>query len=240
MSTSEVTTSVTHTATEHAGPHIPAAKGDWIHDWAIGGIHITNTVFSTWLFMGFLAILIAVLYMAITTDRLPRIRAFGLDIVSRILAYATGLIGDRGMAHRYMWLLGGLMVVIFLGNLFGLILDWLVLVSAGNWLGVYLRPIYSDLSTTLVFSTTVILVAQITAFYMKGPLTHLGHYLFNYHGDTTAEKIVSVFVGWLHFAGEFIRIGSLSMRLFLNIFVGAILISVMIYVGGLIIPQYTG
>ena len=240
MSTSEVTTSVTHTAAEHAGPHIPAAKGDFIHDWAIGGIHITNTVFSTWLFMGFLAILIAVLYMAITTDRLPRIRAFGLDIVSRILAYATGLIGDRGMAHRYMWLLGGLIVVIFLGNLFGLILDWLVLVSAGNWLGVYLRPIYSDLSTTLVFSTTVILVAQITAFYMKGPLTHLGHYLFNYHGDTTAEKIVSVFVGWLHFAGEFIRIGSLSMRLFLNIFVGAILISVMIYVGGLIIPQYTG
>jgi F0F1-type ATP synthase membrane subunit a len=231
MSTSEVTTSVTHTAAEHAGPHIPAAKGDWIHDWAIGGIHITNTVFSTWLFMGFLAILIAVLYMAITTDRLPRIRAFGLDIVSRILAYATGLIGDRGMAHRYMWLLGGLIVVIFLGNLFGLILDWLVLVSAGNWLGVYLRPIYSDLSTTLVFSTTVILVAQISAFMLKGPLTHIGHYIFNYHGDTTAEKIVSVFVGWLHFFGEFIRIGSLSMRLFLNIFVGAILISVVVFVG---------
>jgi F-type H+-transporting ATPase subunit a len=240
MSTLEATTSVTHTAAEHAGPHIPAAKGDFIHDWAIGGIHITNTVFSTWLFMGFLAILIAVLYMAIRTDRLPRIRAFGLDIVSRILAYATGLIGDKGIAHRYMWLLGGLIVVIFLGNLFGLILDWLVLVSEGNWLGAYLRPIYSDLSTTLVFSTTVILVAQITAFYMKGPLNHLGHYLFNYHGDTTAEKIVSVFVGWLHFAGEFIRIGSLSMRLFLNIFVGAILISVMIYVGGLIPAFHTG
>lgn len=45
-----------------------------------------------------------------------------------------------------------------------------------------------------------------------------------------AEKIVSVFVGWLHFVGEFIRIGSLSMRLFLNIFVGAILISVIVYV----------
>lgn len=190
--------------------------------------------------MGFLFILIGFLYIAIRTDKMPRLRAFGLDIVSRILAYATGLIGDKGMAHRYMWLLGGLIVVIFLGNLFGLILDWLVLVSEGNWLGAYLRPIYSDLSTTLVFSTTVILVAQITAFYMKGPLNHLGHYLFNYHGDTTAEKIVSVFVGWLHFAGEFIRIGSLSMRLFLNIFVGAILISVMIYVGGLIPAFHTG
>lgn len=123
------------------------------------------------------------------------------------------------------------MVVIFLGNIFGLVMDFLVLSSRDEWLGDYLRPIYSDLSTTLVFSTTVILIAQLTALYLKGPLNHLKHYFFNFHGDTLAEKIVSIFVGWLHFFGEFIRIGSLSMRLFLNIFVGAILISVMVYVG---------
>lgn len=82
------------------------------------------------------------------------------------------------------------MIVIFLGNITGLIFDWLVLVSKDEALGAYLRPIYSDLSTTLVFSLTVILVAQLTAFYLKGPVHHLGHYLFNYHGDSTAEKIV--------------------------------------------------
>jgi F-type H+-transporting ATPase subunit a len=48
---------------------------------------------------------------------------------------------------------------------------------------------------------------------------------------------VSVFIGWLHFFGEFIRIGSLSLRLFLNIFVGIILIAVMTYMGTLI-PGY--
>lgn len=68
----------------------------------------------------------------------------------------------------------------------------------------------------------------------------LKHYLFHYHGDTTAEKVVSVFIGWLHFAGEFIRIGSLSMRLFLNIFVGMILISVTIYIGEMIPSLHTG
>ena len=117
-----------------------------------------------------------------------------------------------------MWLLGGLMIIVFVGNLFGLILDWFVLVSANNehgvpWLAVYFRPMYSDLSTTLVFSSAVILTAQITAFAMKGPVNHLRHYLFNFHGDSMAEKFVSVFVGWLHFVGEFIRIGSLSMRI---------------------------
>ena len=144
--------------------------------------------------MGMLFILVAFMYGAIRTKTLPKLRAFGLDIVSRILAYATSLVGDRDVARRYMWLLGGLIVAIFLGNLSGLIFDWLVLISKDEWLGHYLRPIYSDLSTTLVFSFTVILTAQLTAFYLKGPLNHLGHYLFNYHGDTTAEKIVGVFV----------------------------------------------
>lgn len=129
MSTTELITEV-----EHTGPHIPAPKGDIIHGWSFFGIDISNTVFSTWLFMGFLFLLIAILYVAIRTDKLPRLKAFGLDITNRLLAYSTGLLGDRGLAHRYMWLLGGLMIVIFAGNIFGLILDWLVLVSAGNWL----------------------------------------------------------------------------------------------------------
>lgn len=227
-------------ASESGWPHIPAPKWEIIEWWSIVGFPITNTIFSTWIFMGILFILIGVMYIAIRTSSLLKLRAFGLDITARILAYATSLIGDSKIAKNYMWLLGGLIIVIFLGNLTGLMFDWLVLVSKDEWLGVYLRPIYSDLSTTLVFSLTVILVAQLTAFYLKGPLHHLKHYLFNYHGDTTAEKIVGVFVGWLHFAGEFIRIGSLSMRLFLNIFVGAILIGVVVYVGEQIPSFHTG
>jgi F0F1-type ATP synthase membrane subunit a len=92
------------------------------------------------------------------------------------------------------------MVIIFVGNLYGLILDWMVLVSKDHSLGHYLRPMFSDLSTTLVFSLTVIMVAQFTAFKLKGPLSHIGHYLWNFHGDSKAEKFVSVFIGWLHFA----------------------------------------
>ncbi len=91
------------------------------------------------------------------------------------------------------------MFVIFTGNIFGLLLDWLTIVSKEEWLGDYIRPIYSDFSTTLVLSLTVVIVAQITAFYLKGPRKHLGHYLFHFEGGTITEKIVNVFVGWLHF-----------------------------------------
>jgi hypothetical protein len=68
--------------------------------------------------MAVLFVLISIFYVAITTRWLPSIRTFGLDIVNRIFSYATGLLGDKGLARRYMWILGGLMVVIFAGNIF--------------------------------------------------------------------------------------------------------------------------
>jgi F0F1-type ATP synthase membrane subunit a len=98
---------------------------------------------------------------------MPKLKAFGLDVNARMLSYIGGLLGDSRAARKYLWLLGGLMVLIFVGNLFGLVLDLLVLISHDEWLAQYLRPIYSDLSTTLVFSLTVIMVAQLSAFYLK-------------------------------------------------------------------------
>lgn len=83
-----------HASAEMAGPHIPSSKGANILDWNIGGIHITNTVFSTWIFMLILFVLIGFLYAAIRTNRFPKLKTFGLDIVSRIFSYATSLIGD--------------------------------------------------------------------------------------------------------------------------------------------------
>ena len=117
--------------------------------------------------MVFIFVLVGVLHTAIRTQSLPRVRAFGLDVVARIFAYLTPLLGSAQMARRYIWLLGGLVVVVLSGNIFGLILDWFVLISANSWLATYFRPMYSDLSTTLVFSLTVIIIAQATAIAMK-------------------------------------------------------------------------
>jgi F0F1-type ATP synthase membrane subunit a len=160
-------TETTHATTEHVGPHIPSSKGEIIPGFTVAGFPITNTILSTWIFMAVFFVLIAVFYTAITTKALPRIKALGLDVVNRIFSYATSLLGSAQMARRYMWLLGGIIVIVFVGNIFGLILDWLVLISEKEWLAAYLRPMYSDLSTTLVFSLTVIIVAQITAIAMK-------------------------------------------------------------------------
>jgi F-type H+-transporting ATPase subunit a len=98
----------------------------------------------------------------------------------------------------------------------------------------YLRPINSDLNTTVVLAATTILVAQLTGILTKGVFHHFGHYLFNFSGQTLIEKIINVPVGWIHFLSEFTRVLSLSVRLFANIFAGIALISVMAYIGDMI------
>ena len=56
--------------------------------------------------MGVLFLLVAFMYAAISTEKLPRLRAFGLDIVNRIYMYARNLVGDEKIAKNYLWLLG--------------------------------------------------------------------------------------------------------------------------------------
>lgn len=129
-------------------------------------------------------------------------------------------------------MLGGFFAFILLANFFGLILDWLGLVSPV--VHHYTRPFNSDMSTTLALAITVIIVAHIAGMMNKGFFSHWKHFLFNFSGNSFIEKIINVPVGWIHFLGEFSRILSLSVRLFANIFAGVALIMVMKYIGDMI------
>ncbi len=217
-------------AAAHSGPHIPGIVGEEI--FSIGGIGITTTVFSTWLFMIVLFVIIGVFYSAIKTSKNSQIKTFGLDIVNRLDTFFTDIVGNKKAMRVYFPMLGGFFAFIFIANIFGLILDWLGLVSPV--LHSYLRPFNSDMSTTLALAVTVIVVSHIAGMAHKGFAGHWKHYLFNFSGNSIIEKIINVPVGWIHFLGEFSRILSLSVRLFANIFAGVALIMVMKYVGDMI------
>lgn len=227
-----MSTEVSHLATAeaHVGPHIPGITGDKL--WQIGNLDITNTVFSTWIFMIILFIIVAIFYVAIKTNALPRVRTFGLDVLKRLDDFIIETVGNKKYARIYFPMLGGFFVFILLANFFGLILDWLGLISPS--VHTYTRPFNSDLGTTLAMALVVIVVAHIAGMLRKGFVGHWKHYIFNYSGHTTIEKIINVPVGWIHFIGEFSRILSLSVRLFANIFAGVALIIVMQYLGSLI------
>lgn len=133
--------------------------------------------------------------------------------------------GDKQKARKYYPLIVGMFFLILFGNLFGLVIDWFGL-SVMPSLLYYLRPMHSDLNTTLV-------LAAITVVYMlKIQIQTLGFggtlksYAFNFSGANFLEKCISVFVGWLHAIGVLATTASLSLRLFGNIFAGIILIGV--------------
>lgn len=224
MSAENVTAEGLHASAEHQGPHIPETMGS-----PVPGLphSVTTTVVSTWIVMAVLFTLVFLFNRALKNGP-SKLRTFGLDVVARLDAFVCGSVGKE-TGRKYFWMLGTFFVFIFFSNVMGLLLDWTILVSPPA--KDYLRPINSDLDTTLVMGLTAVIVAQATGIWRKGFRKHFGHYLFNYSGNSGPEKVVNVFVGWLHFVGEFVRVGSLSMRLFLNIFVGAILISVAVYIG---------
>lgn len=53
-----------------------------------------------------LFLIVGLFYYASRTNRLSRVRATGMDIVKRLYDYAFSLLGNAGMAHEYIWLLG--------------------------------------------------------------------------------------------------------------------------------------
>lgn len=212
--------------------HIPSIQGEVVSGIQIAGFPVSNTILSMWIFMAILFVTVGFFFAAIKTRAFPRLRNVGIDLIKRIDDFFLDAFEDRKHARVFLPLVGSFFVYIFLSNVFGLGLDWINFVVQGA--NHYLRPINSDLNTTVIMAVTVILVAQITAIRYKGFFSHFGHYLFNWSGHSTVEKIINIPIGWLHFVGEFTRVLSLSVRLFANIFAGVILIGVMTYVGTLI------
>lgn len=110
----------------------------------------------------------------------------------------------------------------------GLVIDWFGL-SVAPSIFYYLRPMHSDLNTTLVLSVITVVLLLGTQVKSHGAAGMIKSYAFNYQGAGVMEKCINVFVGWLHAIGLVATLGSLSLRLFGNIFAGIVLIGVISY-----------
>lgn len=215
--------SETHAATEaHAGPHVPELQGGAM----FGTEWITQTVFSTWLFMALMLAVLVPLRMALRKKG-GLLKTSGVAVVKSLDGFLTGALEDAAFARKAFFLLAGCFVYILAANLFGLGVDWL----GSFWPAVHawLRPINSDLNTTLGMAVVVLISSHLLMLRHRGVVKYLGHYAFHFHGENLVEKVVNVAVGWLHAVGEGVRLLSLSLRLFGNIFAGTMLLVIMTF-----------
>lgn len=195
---------------------------------------VTNTIFSTWLFMIFLFILLFNFKKWLSKEWWF-FKTTWLLIVDWLYKFASDFIGNKEFARKILFLIWWMFILILLSNVFSLFLDW-ILLFAGKWLKLhsYLRPINSDLNTTFVLSILIIVISHFVAIYTRWLPKYLKWYLFNFQWDNTFEKSVNVFVWWLHLIWEFSKTLSLSLRLFGNIFAWVVLIAMLAYLGWMI------
>ena len=140
-------------------------------------------------------------------------------IIDFVIGLLEGAFGSREKAYKYAPIFGTFFMFILFSNVLGL----LPIVGPGVNVGgtPLLRPFTADLNGTIVMAVVAIVSVQVMSIKAQGVKGHLTHYF-----SSKPLNPINFFIGILEVLGEFTRILSLSLRLFLNTAVGEILISV--------------
>lgn len=186
---------------------------------SIGNITITNSM----LYGLFVAIAMAVLLIWLAKKSRVKAQKGPVALVEMLVEFIVSLLegafGSRKQAYKYAPIYATFFIFILLTNMSGL----LPIVGPGiavDGIPIF-RPFTADLNGTLVMSVIAIVYVQILSIRAQGAKGHLKHYFT----DKPLNPI-NFFIGILEVLGEFTRILSLSLRLFLNTAVGEILIAV--------------
>jgi F-type H+-transporting ATPase subunit a len=190
----------------------------------IGGFMVTNSM----LYGVVCAILIAslLIYAARKITLIPG-KNFVASAIETVMEFINGMLtgpfGTPERAARFVPIFGFYFLFIVFNNLLGL----LPVVGPGVFSSIegghvpLFRPFTADLNGTIAMSVVAIVMVQYLSIKEQGGKKHLQHYFT----DKPLNPI-NFFIGILEVFGEFTRVLSLSLRLFLNTAVGEVLIAV--------------
>lgn len=192
------------------------------------GLHFTNSMFYG-LVMAAIVLGLFTLAARRSTVRPESKFAFAIETgVEMILQLGEDNLGSRKNAVRFMPLLLTLFTFILFSNLFSLVPGvGTVNVATHEGDTPLLRAFTADLNATLAMAILTIGTIQVVAIRELGVKKHLQHYFTNKPWNP-----MNLFIGLIEVMGEFIRIITLSMRLFGVIYAGEVLIHVVGEMGG--------
>lgn len=144
------------------------------------------------------------------------------NLIDFVLKLGEENFGDRKKALKHLPLLLTLFTFILFCNLSGLIPGvGTINIASGEEHVPLLRAFTADLNSTLAMAILTIGTIQFYAITELGILKHLTHYFTD-----QPWKPMNLFIGLIEVMGEFIRIITLSMRLFGVIYAGEVLLHV--------------
>lgn len=216
----ENNTNETHSE-QHVWPHIPKIQWEAVY-WPI-----SNTNIASFIFLILVLIFWIFAKRAIKKDN-SKLKTACLNIVWALDKEFSESFHDKVFARSYLPLIWWFFVIILFWNLFWLIIDW-AWASVSPTILKYIRPMNSDLDTTLVLWIITVISFLYISIKHSWVKSTLKWYFFNFSWETLTNKIINVFVWWLHLIWVPSTIASLSLRLFGNIFAWIILIWVLSY-----------
>lgn len=213
-------------AAEGSGPPVHIAPGELFQ---LGGYAITNSILFAWICSAlFIVVLSIIAYRMKLRPKggLTQFVEIGTDFIVKLL---EGSLGSHAKAVKYAPYFATMFFFIALSNIFGL------LPGVGEALTFEGTPVFraftADLNGTLATALISMTLVQYFAIRESGPIQHLRHYF--------AGKLWNPFtylIGFYEIMNELIRVFSLALRLFLNIAIGEIIISVFTYLGKFAAP----
>lgn len=195
----------------------------------IGPLQITNSMLFG-VILGIIVVALFVVALRKSTFRPKDKFAFAVEtMVDMLINAATeNFGGDRKKALKYAPLYLTLFTFIIISNLSGLIPGvGSITATTAEGVSPLLRPFTTDLNGTAALAVLTIGLVQFFAIKEIGIVNHLKHYFTNKPWNP-----MNLFMGLIEVMSEFIRIITLSMRLFGVIYAGEVLLSVMSEIAG--------
>ncbi len=208
------------------GPAVHIAPGGLFE---FHGFTITNSMLFAWVCSLLLVVVLGtVAYRATLRPRggITQFIEIGTEFIVNVL---EGSLGDRDKAVKYAPYFVTIFFFIAFSNILGL------LPGVGEALTYHGTPVFraftADLNGTLAAAVISMIMIQYFAVRESGFIKHLRHYF--------AGKLwnpLTYLIGFYEVFNELIRVFSLALRLFLNVAIGEIIISVFSYLGKFAAP----
>ena len=193
------------------------------------GYVITNSMLFAWICSALIIVLLVGVARRMTLrpkGGFTQVVEIGTDFITGVLENS---LGSREKAIKYAPYFVTIFFFIAFSNILGL------LPGVGEALTYQGTPVFraftADLNGTLATAVISMILIQYFAVRESGPIRHLRHYF--------AGKLwnpLTYMIGIYELFNELIRVFSLALRLFLNIAIGEIIISVFSYLGKFAAP----
>lgn len=209
------------------GPAVHVAPSGVLN---IGGITITNSILYGWICIALFTVLLIWVARRITVKPQGGLAQFieiGADFITNLV---TNAFDDKKVGRKYV----PYFVTLFFFILFNTWLGLLPIVGEGFKVGEtpLFRPFTGDLNGTFAMAAVTMIVVYAASVRESGGLKK---YLHHFFVGSPLNPLYLV-IGLLEMFTDLTRVISLSLRLFLNVAIGEMVIAVFAYLGHIAAP----